>query len=163
MSIPKPVVLCILDGWGLSDVIEGNAVALADTPNFDRMMRDCPNSTLITYGEAVGLPEGQMGNSEVGHMNIGAGRVVEMDLARINDIIDGGTLGDQPAMKRIIEGGDGTVHLCGVLSDGGVHSHIDHMIETMKVLASNLSVSPVTPKKATATSLSNVLDPFCAS
>jgi 2,3-bisphosphoglycerate-independent phosphoglycerate mutase len=136
MSIPKPVVLCILDGWGLSDVIEGNAVALADTPNFDRMMRDCPNSTLITYGEAVGLPEGQMGNSEVGHMNIGAGRVVEMDLARINDIIDGGTLGDQPAMKWIIEGGDGTVHLCGVLSDGGVHSHIDHMIETMKVLAS---------------------------
>lgn len=134
MSIPRPVVLCILDGWGLSAETEGNAVALAHTPNFDRMMRDCPNSTLITYGSAVGLPDGQMGNSEVGHMNIGAGRVVEMDLARINRIIAAGELAKQPTIQRIIKSGEGTVHLCGVLSDGGVHSHIDHMIETANVL-----------------------------
>jgi 2,3-bisphosphoglycerate-independent phosphoglycerate mutase len=134
MTIPKPVVLCILDGWGLRAETEGNAVAQAETPNFDRMMRDCPNSTLTTFGPDVGLPEGQMGNSEVGHMNIGAGRVVEMDLARINGVIARGELADQPAVQRIIAAGDGTVHLCGVLSDGGVHSHIDHMIGMIDVL-----------------------------
>ncbi|MCO4823383.1 MAG: 2,3-bisphosphoglycerate-independent phosphoglycerate mutase [Amylibacter sp.] len=134
MTIPKPVVLCILDGWGLRAEIEGNAVAQAETPNFDRMMADCPNSTLTTFGPDVGLPIGQMGNSEVGHMNIGAGRVVEMDLAKINGVIARGALGAQPAVRRIIETGEGTVHLCGVLSDGGVHSHIDHMIAMMDVL-----------------------------
>ncbi len=134
MSIPRPVVLCILDGWGLRPEREGNAVALADTPNFDRIMRDCPSSTLTTFGPDVGLPVGQMGNSEVGHMNIGAGRVVEMDLARINGVIARNELADQPAVQRIVAAGEGTVHLCGVLSDGGVHSHIDHMIGMMNVL-----------------------------
>ncbi|WGI21958.1 2,3-bisphosphoglycerate-independent phosphoglycerate mutase [Amylibacter sp. IMCC11727] len=134
MTTPKPVVLCILDGWGLRPETEGNAVAQAATPNFDRMMRDCPNSTLTTFGPDVGLPMGQMGNSEVGHMNIGAGRVVEMDLARINGVIARGELADQPAVQRIIAAGTGVVHVCGVLSDGGVHSHIDHMIGMMDVL-----------------------------
>lgn len=139
MTPIKPVVLCILDGWGLRPETKGNAVALADTPNFDRILRDCPNNTLTTFGPDVGLPDGQMGNSEVGHMNIGAGRVVEMDLAKINGIIKRGELADQPAVQRIINAGSNTgsntVHLCGVLSDGGVHSHLDHMIAMMKVLA----------------------------
>lgn len=89
MSAPKPVILCILDGWGLRDQRKDNAVALANTPNFDRVMTECPNATLVAHGPDVGLPEGQMGNSEVGHMNIGAGRIVWMDLPKINnDIAD---------------------------------------------------------------------------
>ena len=80
MTAPKPVVLCILDGWGLNTSRENNAPALADTPTFDAIMADCPSSRLITHGPDVGLPSGQMGNSEVGHTNIGAGRVVAMDL-----------------------------------------------------------------------------------
>ena len=80
MSIPKPVVLCILDGWGLREETANNAPALADTPTFDRLMSTCPHARLITHGPDVGLPSGQMGNSEVGHTNIGAGRVVAMDL-----------------------------------------------------------------------------------
>ena len=137
MSIPKPVVLCILDGWGLSDKTEGNAPALANTPNFDRLMQSCPISTLLTHGPDVGLPEGQMGNSEVGHMNIGAGRIVEMDLRRIDRAIDTGTFADVPGLNRFsnaVLATGGTAHLLGVLSDGGVHSHIEHMIETARVL-----------------------------
>ena len=84
----KPVVLCILDGWGLSDTKEGNAPALAHTPNFDRLMARCPNARLITHGPDAGLPSGQMGNSEVGHTNIGAGRVVAMDLGQIDLAIE---------------------------------------------------------------------------
>ena len=139
MTAKKPTVLCILDGWGLSEVTEGNAVVLGDTPVFDRIMAECPNATLTTFGPDVGLPEGQMGNSEVGHMNIGAGRVVEMDLMRINNVIAQGALDEVPGVQRIIEAmgdGAGTVHLMGVLSDGGVHSHIDHTIAMAKVLAS---------------------------
>lgn len=139
MSIPKPVVLCILDGWGLSDTIEGNAPALANTPNFDHLVQTCPNNTLLTHGHDVGLPEGQMGNSEVGHMNIGAGRIVEMDLRRIDQAIETGTFADLPGLKRFSDAvltTGGTAHLLGVLSDGGVHSHIEHMIETARVLVS---------------------------
>ena len=84
----KPVVLCILDGWGLSETQAGNAPALARTPNFDRLMQNCPNATLITHGPDAGLPSGQMGNSEVGHTNIGAGRVVAMDLGQIDLAIE---------------------------------------------------------------------------
>ncbi len=137
MSIPKPVILCILDGWGLSDRAEANAPVLADTPHFDRLMAECPNATLITHGPDVGLPEGQMGNSEVGHMNIGAGRVVEMDLRRIEKAIETGAFAGLPGMQRFIsklrESG-GVAHLLGVLSDGGVHSHIDHMITAAEAL-----------------------------
>lgn len=137
MSIPKPVVLCILDGWGLSDSDVGNAPRLAQTPNMDRLLADCPNATLLTHGHDVGLPAGQMGNSEVGHMNIGAGRVVEMDLRRIDRAIETGAFATLPGILRFAEAlkaSDGTAHLLGVLSDGGVHSHITHMIAAAEAL-----------------------------
>jgi 2,3-bisphosphoglycerate-independent phosphoglycerate mutase len=137
MTPKKPVVLCILDGWGMSEVTEGNAVMLADTPCFDGLMKNNPSSTLITYGPNVGLPVGQMGNSEVGHMNIGAGRVVEMDLRKIEGAIERDEFATLPGIVRFakrVAKGSGVAHLCGVLSDGGVHSHVDHMIETAKAL-----------------------------
>ncbi|QFT91579.1 2,3-bisphosphoglycerate-independent phosphoglycerate mutase [Roseovarius sp. THAF9] len=137
MSAPRPVVLCILDGWGLSEEREANAPALAATPHFDRLMETCPNATLITHGHDVGLPEGQMGNSEVGHLNIGAGRVIEMDLRRIDRAIETGTFGSLPGFVRFadkVEAAGGTAHLLGVLSDGGVHSHIGHMIAAANAL-----------------------------
>ncbi|MEM1303176.1 MAG: 2,3-bisphosphoglycerate-independent phosphoglycerate mutase, partial [Pseudomonadota bacterium] len=130
MSTPKPVVLCILDGWGLSDDLAANAPGLAKTPNFDRLMQTCPNATLITHGHDVGLPEGQMGNSEVGHINIGAGRVVEMDLRRIDRAIETGEFATLPGVVRFVDAlkaSGGVAHLLGILSDGGVHSHIAHM------------------------------------
>ncbi|MEQ9258750.1 MAG: 2,3-bisphosphoglycerate-independent phosphoglycerate mutase [Roseovarius sp.] len=140
MSAPKPVVLCILDGWGLSERVEANAPVLAHTPNFDRLMATCPHATLITHGHDVGLPEGQMGNSEVGHMNIGAGRVVEMDLRRIDRAIETGEFATLPGVLRFIEkmkASGGTAHLLGVLSDGGVHSHIAHMIAAARALTAH--------------------------
>ncbi|WP_135503987.1 2,3-bisphosphoglycerate-independent phosphoglycerate mutase [Roseovarius aestuariivivens] len=135
--MPKPVVLCILDGWGLSEEHVANAPFLAETPNFDRLMSNCPHATLVTHGTDVGLPAGQMGNSEVGHLNIGAGRVVEMDLRRIDRAIETGTFAELPGLVRFIEkmkASGGTAHLLGILSDGGVHSHIGHMIATAKAL-----------------------------
>ena len=111
--MPKPVVLCILDGWGLSDRPEANAPHLADTPNIDRLMAECPNATLITHGPDVGLPRGQMGNSEVGHTNIGAGRVVAMDLGQIDLAIEDGSFATNEALARFIDrlkGTGGTAH-----------------------------------------------------
>ncbi len=137
MRTPKPVVLCILDGWGLSDQTKANAPALACTPAFDALMASCPHATLITHGPDAGLPEGQMGNSEVGHMNIGAGRVVEMDLRRIDQAIRTGSFATLPGIQRFaqkLKGSGGTAHLLGVLSDGGVHSHIEHMIAAARAL-----------------------------
>lgn len=137
MNTPKPVVLCILDGWGLSYTETGNAPLLAHTPNFDRIMADYPSSTLFTHGLDVGLPQGQMGNSEVGHLNIGAGRIVEMDLRRIDRAIEDRSFDRLPGILRFAEQlrlSGGTAHLLGVLSDGGVHSHINHMIATAKAL-----------------------------
>ncbi|MEL6376523.1 MAG: 2,3-bisphosphoglycerate-independent phosphoglycerate mutase [Pseudomonadota bacterium] len=137
MSAPKPVVLCILDGWGLSDKHQSNAPFLAETPNFDALMTTYPNAKLITHGIDVGLPAGQMGNSEVGHMNIGAGRVVEMDLRRIDNAISDGGFAQLPGIRRFVDAlkvSRGTAHILGVLSDGGVHSHISHMIATAKAL-----------------------------
>ena len=137
--MPKtPVILCILDGWGISDRPEQSAPDMADTPNFDRLMAECPHATLTTFGPDVGLPEGQMGNSEVGHMNIGAGRVVRMDLGLIDHAIETGdfdrneAIGDWAA--RLDRDG-GTAHLVGVVSDGGVHGHIDHLIHAARHLA----------------------------
>ncbi len=98
MSHPKPVVLCILDGWGLSDRTEDNAPHLAETPTYDRIMATCPHATLITHGPDVGLPRGQMGNSEVGHTNIGAGRVVAMDLGQIDLAIEDGSFAKNDAL-----------------------------------------------------------------
>ncbi|WP_281858193.1 2,3-bisphosphoglycerate-independent phosphoglycerate mutase [Litoreibacter halocynthiae] len=139
MSTPKPVVLCILDGWGLSDITEANAPALANTPTFDRLMATCPNATLITHGPDVGLPKGQMGNSEVGHTNIGAGRVVAMDLGQIDLAIEEGTFQQEAVLQEFIsklKGTGGTAHLMGVASDGGVHGHITHIIAAAKALSS---------------------------
>ncbi|ANK79937.1 MAG: phosphoglycerate mutase (2,3-diphosphoglycerate-independent) [Rhizobiales bacterium NRL2] len=132
----RPVVLCILDGWGHREAREDNAILMARTPNWDRLCRTCPQSLIETSGVAVGLPDGQMGNSEVGHMNIGAGRVVLQDLPRIDEAIEQDRLGDLPALRRLAEKA-GRVHLMGLLSPGGVHSHQDHMIALARALAAN--------------------------
>ena len=137
MSAPKPVVLCILDGWGLRDEREANAPALADTPTFDRIMATCPNATLITHGPDVGLPTGQMGNSEVGHTNIGAGRVVAMDLGQIDLAIEDGSFFDEAAIVAfadVLKASGGTAHLMGLASPGGVHSHQDHIVAAARTL-----------------------------
>ncbi|MBU3028632.1 2,3-bisphosphoglycerate-independent phosphoglycerate mutase [Paracoccus marinaquae] len=134
----KPVILCILDGWGISDRPEQSAPDQAETPNFDRLMRDCPNATLVTFGPDVGLPSGQMGNSEVGHTNIGAGRVVAMDLGQIDLAIEDGSffLNDELGafIARLKDSG-GNAHLIGVVSDGGVHGHIRHVLAAAKAVA----------------------------
>jgi len=135
MAPPKPVVLCILDGWGLREDTRGNAPALAKTPTYDEIMATCPNATLITHGPDVGLPRGQMGNSEVGHTNIGAGRVVAMDLGQIDLAIEDGSFFDNDRLTAwiaAIKDAGGRAHLMGVMSDGGVHGHINHMIAAAK-------------------------------
>lgn len=137
MNAPKPVVLCILDGWGLSDRHEGNAPLQADTPNMDRIMASCPHATLTTFGPDVGLPRGQMGNSEVGHTNIGAGRVVAMDLGQIDLAIEEGSFAKNPPLTDFIatlQATGGTAHLMGVVSDGGVHGHVSHMIAAARAI-----------------------------
>src|SRR5471030_2874807 len=136
---PRPAVLCILDGWGWRPEVQDNAIAAAKTPNYTRMLSDCPHALLQTSGRAVGLPAGQMGNSEVGHMNIGAGRVVAQDLPRIDAAIEDGSLAQRPALKDLIaktRAAHGGVHLMGLLSPGGVHSHQDHMAALVKILSS---------------------------
>lgn len=138
MTTPKPVVLCILDGWGQRAERDGNAPLLADTPNFDRIMETCSTATLITHGPDVGLPKGQMGNSEVGHTNIGAGRVVAMDLGAIDLAIEDGSFASNDAIVDFISKlkvSGGTAHLMGVISDGGVHGHINHVIAAAKTVA----------------------------
>ena len=137
MPTPKPVVLCILDGWGLRAETDGNAPALANTPHFDRVMATCPHAQLITHGPDAGLPSGQMGNSEVGHTNIGAGRVVAMDLGQIDLAIEDGSFPNAEALQAFIaklKATGGTAHLMGVLSDGGVHGHVDHIIAAAKAV-----------------------------
>src|SRR5258705_2860778 len=127
---PRPAVLCILDGWGERADAADNAIAAARHPNFDRMLGDSPHALLATSGRAVGLPEGQMGNSEVGHTNIGAGRLVLQDLVRIDDAVRDGSLAERPALRTLIAAAKkatGTVHLMGLMSPGSVHSHQDHM------------------------------------
>jgi 2,3-bisphosphoglycerate-independent phosphoglycerate mutase len=128
----KKTVLAILDGWGIGSKPSVDAIAQADTPFYDHLMSSYPSAELITYGTEVGLPEGQMGNSEVGHLNIGAGRIVYQDLARINKAISDHTLLDQQAIVEAIQYArdhNKPVHFIGLLSDGGVHAHIDHLIE----------------------------------
>ncbi|MEE9387216.1 MAG: 2,3-bisphosphoglycerate-independent phosphoglycerate mutase [Paracoccaceae bacterium] len=137
MQTPKPVILCILDGWGDSDSREGNAPKLADTPVFDQLRASCPNASLITHGPDVGLPAGQMGNSEVGHTNIGAGRVVAMDLGQIDLAIEDGSFFQNPELLKFsakLKETGGAAHLLGVVSDGGVHGHINHMKAAVKAL-----------------------------
>ncbi|MEP2642536.1 2,3-bisphosphoglycerate-independent phosphoglycerate mutase [Roseobacter sp.] len=137
MTPKTPVVLCILDGWGLSDQRDGNAPLLAKTPTMDAIMADCPHATLTTFGPDVGLPKGQMGNSEVGHTNIGAGRVVAMDLGQIDLAIEEGTFAQNARLQAFIaqlKTTGGTAHLLGVVSDGGVHGHLSHMIAAVRAL-----------------------------
>ncbi len=134
---PKPVVLCILDGWGARAAREGNAPAQAQTPTFDHIMATCPNATLITHGPDVGLPRGQMGNSEVGHTNIGAGRVVAMDLGQIDLAIEDGSFFINAAITEAIakvDAAKGRMHIVGVVSDGGVHGHLSHMAAAAKLM-----------------------------
>src|SRR5271156_2165958 len=123
-NTPRPALLCILDGWGWRpDHAEDNAIAAAQTPNYTKLLADCPHALLQTSGRAVGLPAGQMGNSEVGHMNIGAGRVVAQDLPRIDVAIEDGTLATRPALLELIaktKAAKAGVHLMGLLSPGGV-------------------------------------------
>ncbi|WGK65189.1 2,3-bisphosphoglycerate-independent phosphoglycerate mutase [Croceiramulus getboli] len=124
------VILMILDGWGIAPDKTVSAVDLADTPFIDSLYKKYPNATLLTHGENVGLPEGQMGNSEVGHMNLGAGRIVYQDLAKINRAVQQDSLKDEPVLQEAFDyakENNKAVHLLGLLSDGGVHSHIDHL------------------------------------
>jgi 2,3-bisphosphoglycerate-independent phosphoglycerate mutase len=130
---PTPLVaLVILDGWGCAPAGPGNAVELADTPVFDRLWRTYPHTTLDASGEAVGLPVGQMGNSEVGHLTIGAGRRLYQDLERVNRAIADGSLFENPALRGVFERGR-RVHLLGLVSEGGVHSHIDHLRALLEI------------------------------
>jgi 2,3-bisphosphoglycerate-independent phosphoglycerate mutase len=146
----RPALLCILDGWGWRADPTDNAIAAARTPNYTKLLADCPHALLQTSGRAVGLPTGQMGNSEVGHMNIGAGRVVAQDLPRIDAAIEDGSLATNPVLleliaktksgterprerERLYKGGG--VHLMGLLSPGGVHAHQDHMVALVKILS----------------------------
>ena len=136
MSRPKPLVLIILDGWGYRAETKANAIALARKPTYDRLLREYPNTLIHTSGPFVGLPEGQMGNSEVGHLNIGAGRIVHMDITRIDLMIQNGEFFQHPvlldAMKHA-RTGERRLHLFGLVSDGGVHSRQEHLYALLKM------------------------------
>ena len=135
----KPILLCILDGWGHAETTENNAIKQADTPNWDRLTASFPQSLVDASAQAVGLPEGQMGNSEVGHMNIGAGRVVLQDLPKIDKAISDGSLAKNPRLLQHIEtlkASGGTCHLMGLVSDGGVHSHVSHLKALAEIISS---------------------------
>jgi 2,3-bisphosphoglycerate-independent phosphoglycerate mutase len=134
----RPVMLVILDGWGWREESADNAVRQARTPAFDKLWAACPHAFLRTSGENVGLPQGQMGNSEVGHLNIGAGRVVMQDLPRISHAIETGEIERSPALRDLIkrlQDTGGTCHLMGLISPGGVHSHQDHAAALARILA----------------------------
>jgi 2,3-bisphosphoglycerate-independent phosphoglycerate mutase len=135
---PRPVVLCILDGWGHRTEIEDNAIAQAATPVYDRLLASVPHALLRTSADDVGLPAGQMGNSEVGHQNIGAGRVVLQDLPRIDKVVADDTLQTLPALTELIDklrDSGGVCHLMGLMSPGGVHSHQDHIAALARAVA----------------------------
>ena len=132
----KPVVLMVLDGYGLNDRTEGNAIALANTPVMDKLMKECPFVKGQASGLAVGLPDGQMGNSEVGHMNIGAGRIIYQELTRITKSIQDGEFFDNAEMLEAIENckkNNSDLHVWGLLSSGGVHSHNTHLYAILEL------------------------------
>ena len=130
----SPAALVVLDGWGLAPRGPGNAVDLAETPVFDRIWAGWPHSTLEASGRAVGLPDGQQGNSEVGHLNLGAGRVVRQDLVRISDdVASGGFFENDVLVDACRRGRGSALHLMGLVSDGGVHSHIDHLLALIEL------------------------------
>jgi 2,3-bisphosphoglycerate-independent phosphoglycerate mutase len=135
---PRPIVLTILDGWGYRAETKGNAIALARKPNYDRLLKDFPNTLIHTSGPAVGLPDGQMGNSEVGHLNIGAGRIVQMDITRLDQLIASGDFFRQPLLLEAMERGrTHQLHLMGLVSDGGVHSQLQHLFALLRMAREN--------------------------
>ena len=132
----KPVVLVIMDGYGLRDGSDGNAIALAKKPNLDKLMKECPFVPGLASGLAVGLPDGQMGNSEVGHLNMGAGRIIYQELTRITKSINDGDFFKVPELLSAVENckkNDSAIHFYGLLSDGGVHSHITHLFGLLEL------------------------------
>ena len=135
MARNKPLILTILDGWGFSPAFAGNAIAAARKPTYDMLIRDFPSTLIHTSGPYVGLPEGQMGNSEVGHLNIGAGRVVHMDVTRIDLMILNGEFFNDPVLKAMMkQAREGRrLHLMGLCSDGGVHSQLTHLYATLEM------------------------------
>ena len=138
MKNRSPTILCIMDGWGLSSNKLGNAIDLAETPNYDYLLSNNPSTQLITHGLDVGLPENQMGNSEVGHANIGAGRIVYMDLPKIDDAIENGDYNKNPKLLNFInklKKSKGSAHLLGLASDGCVHASMNHLIKTTKIIS----------------------------
>ena len=135
---PRPIVLTVLDGWGYRAETKGNAIALARKPHYDRLLKDFSSTLIHTSGPFVGLPDGQMGNSEVGHLNIGAGRIVQMDITRVDQLIAGGELSRQPLLLEAMERGrTRQLHLMGLVSDGGVHSHIEHLFALLRMAREN--------------------------
>src|SRR6266702_5810211 len=131
---PRPIVLTVLDGWGYRAETEGNAIAAARKPTYDRLLHEYPNTLIQTSGPAVGLPEGQMGNSEVGHLNIGAGRVVLMDVTRIDRMIESGEFFRHPALlDSMRHARTRRLHLLGLASQGGVHSQLTHLYALLEM------------------------------
>ncbi|HEY9825459.1 MAG TPA: 2,3-bisphosphoglycerate-independent phosphoglycerate mutase, partial [Stenomitos sp.] len=141
----SPVVLVILDGWGYREETDGNAIAKANTPVMDSLWDTYPSTLIQTSGKAVGLPKGQMGNSEVGHLNLGAGRTVPQELVRISDAVEDGSLFENPALSEICQGvarNRSKLHLIGLCSQGGVHSHLNHLFALL-VLAQKHGIEDV--------------------
>src|SRR5690349_20496510 len=131
---PKPIVLTVLDGWGYRAEAKGHAIALARKPTYDALLKKFPNTLIHTSGPYVGLPVGQMGNSEVGHLYIGAGRIVHMDITRIDLLIANKQLQNVPLFQQAMERGrQRQLHLLELLSDGGVHSHINHLFALLEM------------------------------
>jgi len=154
----SPLVLVILDGWGYRQDSRANAIALAKTPIMDSLLMAYPHTLINTSGKDVGLPKGQMGNSEVGHLNIGAGRVVPQELVRISDAVEDGTIFENEALVNIcnkVRQGQGKLHLIGLCSDGGVHSHIDHLLGLLDLAklqgVNNVCVHAITDGRDTNT------------
>ena len=139
-TLKRPLVLTILDGWGYRAETANNAIALARKPSYDKLLKEFPNTLIRASEHFVGLPDGQMGNSEVGHLNIGAGRIVQMDITRIDALIAANEFGKVPtivqAMQRAREGGR-QLHLFGLVSDGGVHSHQEHLYALLRTAREN--------------------------
>src|SRR5216117_4478453 len=134
MNRPKPLVLIILDGWGYRAETKANAIAAAHKPTYDRLLHEYPNTLIHTSGRAVGLPDGQMGNSEVGHLNIGAGRVLLMDVMRIDLMIENGEFFRNPVMLDAMRHArTRRLHLLGLASQGGVHSQLTHLYALLKM------------------------------
>ena len=135
----SPMVLVILDGWGCRADSDGNAISHANTPVMDSLWHSYPRTTINTSGRAVGLPDGQMGNSEVGHLNIGAGRVVPQELVRISDAVETKTIQENPALLEVcqkVRYSGSKLHLVGLCSDGGVHAHLNHLIGLLEMAKS---------------------------